>query len=217
MNIELARYNMIEQQIRPWDVLDDAVLDLLFEVRREDFVPAAYRKLAFVDMEIPLGHGEVMLEPKLEARILQSLDPKPIDRVLEIGTGSGYLTALLAKRAQYVYSVEIVPELKEQAECKLREQGVANVTVELGDGAQAWDSHGPYDVVVLTGSVEAFPEAFLPSLNPGGRLFAVVGDDGAMSACLATCVEKGVYRRETLFETVIPPLRNAKAMPRFKF
>src|SRR5688572_23845358 len=138
-DVELARFNMVEQQIRPWEVLDQDVLDLLFTVRREEFVPAQYRRLAFVDMEIPLGDhaaaGEKMLSPKLEARMLQELAIKPTDRILEIGTGSGYMTALLAKRGIHVFSVEIIPQFSSQAAAKLEAHGISNVTLEIGDGA----------------------------------------------------------------------------------
>lgn len=217
MNFEQARFNMVEQQIRTWNVLDQQVLDLLLEMRREDFVPAAYRDLAFVDMEIPLGHGEVMLTPKLEARIIQELAIKKTDRVLEVGTGSGYMTAMLARRAEHVYSVEIVPELKSQAEEKLRSHGIHNVTLELGDAAQGWNRRGTYDVIVLTGSVPVLPETFLASLNKGGRMFAVVGDAPVMEGTLITCLGEGVCRTANLFETCAPPLRNVRQPQRFVF
>ena len=155
MNIEQARFNMVEQQIRTWEVLDQDVLDLLYVVRREDFVPPAYRGLAFSDMEIPLGDkpadGERMWQPKMEARVLQALAVRKTDHVLEVGTGSGYLTALLANRAHRVVSVEINPALKNLGEANLRRQMVTNATLELGDAARGWERHGPYDVIVLTG------------------------------------------------------------------
>ena len=217
MDIEKARFNMVEQQIRPWDVLDQGVLDLLFKVKREDFVPSAYQALAFVDMEIPLGHGEVMLSPKLEARILQEVAPEKTDRVLEIGTGSGYMTALLAHEAGHVHSVEIVPEFKMQADQNLKAHGIANATLEIGDAACGWDRHGPYDLIVLTGSVPVLPEAFQKSLNVGGRLFAIVGDAPVMEAMLVTCVAEGVYQSVVLFETCIAPLKNAQQPQRFVF
>ena len=161
MNIEQARFNMVENQIRPWEVLDQQVLDLLYVVKREDFVPAAYRALAFSDLEIPIGHGEHMWQPKMEARVLQELALKPADQILEIGTGSGYFAALLAHRAQHVYSVEIHPELKASGEANLRRAGVANVTVELGDGASGWTRHAPHDVIVLFPYTTLFRSAFL--------------------------------------------------------
>jgi protein-L-isoaspartate(D-aspartate) O-methyltransferase len=217
MNIEQARFNMIEQQIRPWNVLDQKVLNLLTEVKREEYVPETYRTLAFVDMEIPLGHDEVMLSPKLEARMLQELGLKPTDKVLEVGTGSGYLTALLARQAAHVYSVEIVPELKLSAEKKLQAHDINNVTLETGDAARGWDSHGPYDAIVLTGSVPVLPEAFLKSLKVGGRLFAIMGDAPAMEAKLITRVAEGAYNTADLFETSISLLKNAVQPERFVF
>jgi protein-L-isoaspartate(D-aspartate) O-methyltransferase len=190
---------------------------MLLEMRREDFVPAAYRNLAFVDMEIPLGHGEVMLTPKLEARIIQELAIKKTDRVLEVGTGSGYMTAMLAREAQHVYSVEIVPELKSQAEEKLRAHSIHNVTLEQGDAARGWDRRGAYDVIALTGSVPVLPDNFLASLKPGGRLFAVIGDAPVMEGTLITCIGKGACRSTNLFEICVPPLRNVLQPQRFVF
>ena len=217
MNVEQARINMVEHQIRPWEVLDQQVLDLLYQVKREDFVPAAYRMLAFSDMEIPIGHGQRMWPPKLEARVLQELSVKKTERVLEIGTGSGYFTALLAHCAQHVYSVEINPELKAFGEENLRRAGAANVTVELGDGALGWGKHAPYDIIVLTGSTPVLPPQFLQQLNAGGRLFAVVGDPPAMTARLVTCVGEGACNTNDLLETSIAPLAHALAGERFSF
>lgn len=217
MNIEQARFNMVEQQIRPWEVLDQDVLDLLYVVRREAFVPEAYRDLAFSDLEIPLGEGEKMMAPKIEARALQELAVKPSDKVLEVGTGSGYLTALLAHRAAHVHSVEINPTLKAFGEANLRRAGVRNVTVELGDAAQGWPGHAPYDVIVLTGSTPLLPESLLAQLRPGGRLFAVVGDPPVMSARLVTCVTDGSYSTVDLFETLLAPLKNAAQRAKFVF
>lgn len=216
-DVENARFNMVEQQIRPAEVLDQQVLDLLFRVHREEYVPPAYRSLAFADLEIPLGHGEKMLPPKLEARILQELALKPTDRVLEIGTGSGYMTALLASLAAHVYSVDIVPEFTASAAAKLRAHGINNVTLETGDAARGWDKHGPYDVIVLTGSLPLLPDAFRASLTPGGRLFAIVGEPPIMEARLVTCISRGVYNTTDLFETCIAPLRNADQPERFVF
>ncbi|BAN36718.1 protein-L-isoaspartate(D-aspartate) O-methyltransferase [Sulfuricella denitrificans skB26] len=219
MDIERARFNMVEQQIRPWDVLDQDVLDLLRQIRREDFVPEQYRELAFSDMEIPLGHGEAMLSPKFEAKILQEVGVKSTDQVLEVGTGSGYLTALLARMAHggSVHSVEIVPEFSSQAAAMLKQHGIANITLEVGDAARGWKQAGPYDVIVLTGSVPVLPEAFQADLKVGGRLFAVVGESPVMEAQLITCVAKGVYRTTNLFETSVPPLKNAMQPQRFVF
>jgi len=217
MSIEQARLNMIEYQIRPWEVLDQQVLDLLYVVKREDFVPPAYRMLAFSDLEIPIGQGERMWQPKLEARVLQELAVKPTDHILEIGTGSGYFTALLAQRAQHAYSVEIHPELKASAEASLRRAGVANVTLELGDGARGWSKHAPYDIIVLTGSTPELPQQFLQQMRTGARLFAVVGDPPVMAARLITCTGEGVYNSVDLLETRIAPLTNALAGERFSF
>jgi protein-L-isoaspartate(D-aspartate) O-methyltransferase len=211
-----ARFNMVEQQIRTWEVLDQEVLDLLFEIRREEFVPDEYRSLAFADLEIPLGHGAKMLAPKLEARMLQELAVKPADRVLEVGTGSGYMTALLAKRGAHVTSVEIIPELSAQAATRLQAHGIANVTLEIGDAARGWVG-GPYDVIVLTGSVPVLADAFQRSLNPGGRLLAIVGVAPVMEARLITGAASGAGNTFELFETCIPALRNAPQAARFVF
>jgi len=221
MNLEQARFNMVEQQIRPWEVLDQDVLDLLYVVRREEFVPPACRALAFADLEIPLyenaGEGERMMQPKVEARILQELAVKKAERALEVGTGSGYLAALLAARAHHVHSVEINARLKAFGEGNLARAGVENVTVELGDAAQGWQKHAPYDVIVLTGSTPVLPQIFLSQLKVGGRLFAVVGDAPVMEARLVTCVADGSYRMTDLFETDLAPLKNALQPKRFEF
>lgn len=217
MDIEKARFNMVEQQIRPWDVLDQGVLNLLFKVKREEFVPQPYQGLAFVDMEIPLGQGEVMLSPKLEARILQEVAVKKSDKVLEVGTGSGYMTALLAHEAAHVYSVEIIPEFKMQAEQNLKAHGISNATLEIGDAACGWSRQVPYDVIILTGSVPVIPEMFKQNLNLGGRLFVVEGDAPLMEAKLITCVAEGVYNTVVLFETCIAPLKNVQQPQRFVF
>ena len=217
IDIEQARFNMVEQQIRPWDVLDQEVLDLLLELRREEFVPEQYRGLAFVDMEIPLGHGEMMLAPRVEARMLQELAVKPSDRILEVGTGSGYMTALLAKRGAHVTSVDIIAEFITTAAAKLRAHGITNVTLETGDAARGWNKQAPYDVIVLTGSEPVLAEQFARSLNPGGRLLAVVGEAPAMEARLITCAAGGACNSIVLFETCIPALRNAPQPQRFVF
>lgn len=217
MNIEQARFNMIEQQIRPWDVLDPQVLDLLFVVKREDFVPPAYRSLAFTDMEIPLGRGQVMLAPRIEARLLQELGVKKTDKVLEIGTGSGYMAALLAARAEYVLTLETLPELAEMARHNLERERIANVSVEVGNGAQGWPQRGPYDVIVLSGSVPVLPAEVLKQLRVGGRLVAIVGEAPVMEAQLVTCTADGVYNTVNLFETVVPPLVGFAAKNHFEF
>ncbi|HYC48273.1 MAG TPA: protein-L-isoaspartate O-methyltransferase [Burkholderiales bacterium] len=217
MDFERARFNMVEQQIRTWEVLDQRVLDLLFRVPREHFVPAEYRALAFVDMEIPIGHGEKMLQPKLEARMLQELTITGTDRVLEVGTGTGYMTALLAALGAHVYSVDIVPEFTTGARARLTSHGVTNVTLESGDAARGWDQHAPYDVILLTGSVPLLPERFKSSLAAGGRLLAVVGEPPVMQAQLITRVAEGAYNTVGLFETCIAPLRNAPQREKFVF
>ena len=216
-DLERARFNMVEQQIRPWEVLDPAVLDLLLRVHREDFVPAEHRALAFADMEIPIGHGAVMLSPKLEARMLQDVFVQPGDSILEIGTGTGHMTALLASLGRHVYSVDIVPDFTRSAAKLLAARGITNVTLETGDAARGWDKHGPYDVIVLTGSVPVLSDAFAAALNPGGRLIAVVGEAPVMHMRLMTCAHAGAYNAVTLFETCIPPLKNAPQPQRFVF
>ena len=217
MNIEQARFNMIEQQIRPWDVLDPQVLDLLFVVKREDFAPPAYRNLAFADMEIPLGSGQMMLAPKIEAKMLQELGLKKTDKILEIGTGSGYMAALLAARAEHVVTVECRPALADIARQNLERAGVANVTVELGDGANGWAQRGPYDAIVVSGSVPAVPAALLKQLRVGGRLAVVVGEAPVMEAQLITCTADGIYNTINLFETVVPALDGTPAKDGFSF
>ena len=220
-DIEHARYNMVEQQIRTWEVLDQNVLDLLFTLRREEFVPPQYRSLAFVDMEIPLAGdgvaGQTMLAPKLEARMLQELAIKPTDRVLEVGTGSGYMTALLARRGAHVTSVEIVPEFRTAAAGKLAAHGISNITLEVGDAARGWHKSAAYDVIVLTGSVPVLVDEFRMSLKPGGRLLAVVGEVPVMAARLITRAAGGAWNSVGLFETCIAPLRNAPQPERFVF
>ena len=217
MNFEQARFNMVEQQIRPWEVLDQDVLDLLYVVPREEFVPPAHRALAFTDMEIPIGEGERMWAPRIEARVLQELALRKVDRVLEVGTGSGYLTALLAHRTAHVYSVEIKPALAAFGKANLERHGADNVTLEVGDAARGWSQHAPYDLVVLTGSTPVLPQSWLAQLAPGGRLFAVVGDAPVMTARLVQCAAEGAFRTVDLFETILAPLVNAEHPPRFRF
>ena len=221
MDIELARFNMVEQQIRTWEVLDQTVLELLFTVKRENFVPAAYRSLAFVDMEIPLGEGQVMLAPKFEARILQEVAPKPHERVLEIGTGSGYLSALLASRAAKVASIEYFESLAISAAAKLATAGIGNVEITIGDAARSpanfIDPQQQFDVIVFTGSLPVLPAAYLPHLAVGGRLFAIIGDAPAMKAMLYTKTSEQSTVALELFETVIAPLINAAEPSRFTF
>lgn len=221
MNLEKARFNMIEQQIRPWDVLDQDILDLLVVVKREDFVPAAYKNLAFFDTEIPLPCGESMFTPKMEARILQETLIKKHENVLEIGAGSGYMAALIAYKARHVTTVEIEPELKAFAEKNMKVNGVDNVDVVLGDGAQGWVGTGynsaPYDVIIISGALPVLPESFLQQLKVGGRLFAIIGEAPVMSAQLTTRISDVAYNTVKLFETNVQPLRNAVTPTHFKF
>jgi protein-L-isoaspartate(D-aspartate) O-methyltransferase len=217
MNVEQARANMVEQQIRTWDVLDQDVLDLLYAVPREEFVPPQHRALAFSDLQLPLGDSQRMWEPKLEARVLQELSVHKTDRVLEVGTGSGYLTALLAHRAAQVVSVEINPRLAEFGRRNLERHGADHVVLEIGDAARGWAKHAPYQGIVLTGSTPLLPRALLEQLDVGGRLFAVVGEPPVMSARLVTCTAPGAYNSLDLFETVLAPLVNCERPPRFRF
>lgn len=215
MNLENARHNMIEQQIRPWEVLDQRVLDLLNEIPRENFVPARYLKLAYADTTIPLSDDQVMMPPRVEARILQALNIQADETVLEVGTGSGYVTALLASLAEHVYSVDINTEMTRTAGEKLADHGIINVTLETGDAARGWDAHAPYDVIVLTGSLPLLPDNFKQALTVGGRLLAIVGDAPAMDVVLITRVGESEWTQETLFETDLPPLINAPEPERF--
>jgi protein-L-isoaspartate(D-aspartate) O-methyltransferase len=221
MNIEQARFNMIEQQIRPWDVLDQGILDLLTIVKRENFVPTAYKNLAFVDTEIPLPCGENMLTPKIEARLLQAVAVKKHEQVLEIGTGSGYMAALLAYKGRHVTSIEIEPTLKALAERNLAENGITNVTVELGNGAQGWTGKGnqsaPYDVIVISGSLPVLPEVFLQQIKIGGRIAVIVGEAPVMTAHIITRLSEISYDTVKLFETNVKPLRDATVPSHFKF
>ncbi len=224
MNVEQARFNMIEQQIRPWDVLDAHVLNLLAVVRREDFVPPAHRALAFADLEIPLKEGEaaitlgqVMLAPRVEARMLQDLSVAKHEKVLEIGTGSGFMAALLGHRAQRVLSLEIDADLAQTARANLQRAGVHNVEVRTADGASAdLAADGPFDVIVLSGSVGMLPEALLSLLKPGGRLMAVVGDEPVMRATLVRNAQDGFVSTQP-WDTVIARLQNFPEPARFKF
>jgi protein-L-isoaspartate(D-aspartate) O-methyltransferase len=229
MNYEQARFNMIEQQIRPWEVLDSQVLSLLAVVRREDFVPPACKALAFVDMQIPLppqhNPGQCMLEPKVEARILQDLAVQKHEKVLEIGTGSGYMAALLAHRAQQVITLEIEPALVETARRNLQKAGIYNAEVRLGDGAanlaeavsENGPLRGPFDVIVLSGSVAEVPPALLDLLKVGGRLSAIVGFEPMMRATLTTRVSKDAFRTTQAWDTVAPRLLNFPEPSKFIF
>ena len=217
MNIEQARFNMIEQQIRPWDVLNLGVLELLAVIKREDFVPPEHRGMAFVDTEIPLSGGECMLAPKVEARLLQELAVHKHERVLEIGAGSGYMAALLAHRAQHVTTLEIHPELARFAAANLKRAGLANVSVVTADGSQALPADGPFDVIVLSGSVAEVPEALLAQLKVGGRLAAIIGHEPVMRALLITRNADHGLTRSVLFDTVAARLHGFKEPTRFHF
>ena len=217
MNQEQARLNMVESQIRTWEVLDQTVLDLLLTIKREEFVPEKYRDLAFADMEIPLGHGEAMLAPKMEARMIQELDVRKTDKILEVGTGSGYVTALLAKLGGQVVSVERIMEFSQAATCKLAGHGLQNVQLITGDGGEGWPAQAPYDVILLTGSVPVLSTAFQEQLAVGGRLLAVIGEPPVMTAHLITRVAERAFNSVGLFETSIPALQNVKQPERFVF
>jgi protein-L-isoaspartate(D-aspartate) O-methyltransferase len=220
--VEQARHNMIEQQIRTWEVLDPAVLELLQRVPREQFVPAHLRSLAFVDFELPLNvdgvvSGETMFAPKVEARFLQELGIHPHERVLEIGTGSGYMAALAAHRAQTVWSIEIDPRLAAFGAANLARAGVRNAHVEVGDGARGWAAHAPYDVIIVSGSLPFIPDALRAQLKPGGRLAAIVGRAPAMHAQIVTRTTADSFEVLPLFETQAKPLRNALHVSNFRF
>ena len=222
MNVEQARLNMIEQQIRPWDVLDQSILDLLYTVRREEFVPPQLRALAFADVELPLrvegvDTGEVMMSPKVEARLLQELGIQTQETVLEVGTGSGYLTALAAHRARSVLSIEIDRRLYEFGVANLERAGIRNVRVELDDGALGWREHAPYDVIIMGGSLPVVPDALLEQVKVGGRIAAIVGDAPAMTAQIVTRISDSSYDTLPLFETSLKPLRNAWRPDPFRF
>jgi len=217
MNIEQARFNMIEQQIRPWDVLDQDVLNLLSVVKRENFVSAAYRDIAFADLEVPLPAGEHMLFPRVEARVLQELAVKRNETVLEIGAGSGFMAALLAHRARQVLTVDIKPELAELAKRNLAENGVTNAEVALGDGARGWPGAAPYDVICVSGGLPVLPQEMLEQLKVGGRLAAFVGTAPVMKAQVITRIDEKQFRVADVFETFIEPLLNAVQPPRIKF
>jgi len=217
MNIEQARFNMIEQQIRPWNVLDQDVLDLLHVVKREQFVPKAYENLAFADVEIPLPGGETMFNPKVEARIVQEIAVKKHENVLEIGTGSGYMAALLAHKARHVTTVEIQPESVTLARENLAKAGVGNVSVEEGNGAQGWSAGAEFDVIVVSGGLPVLPEALVKQLKVGGRMIAILGEAPAMSCQLITRTSETAHDAVKVFETVAKPLTGAEAPSRFTF
>ena len=216
LNVEYARTQMIAQQVRAWDVLDERVLRALESVRREEYVPEAYRELAFADTAIPLGHGQAMLPPKVDGRILQALDLSPTDEVLEVGTGSGYLTACLAALAGRIRSLEIYPDLAAQATRNLRAGGVTSASVETLDALRI-EEVGRYDAVVVSGSLPVYDMRFERALRAGGRLYVVVGTSPVMEALLIRRDDGAAAVRTALFETDIAPLVNALQPPRFVF
>ena len=216
-HLTAARVNMLVNQIRAWEVLDERVLAVIEATPREGFVPAAYRGLAYADLMVPLAHGQCMWPPKVEARMVQALGLRRTDAVLEIGTGSGYVTALLARLGAYVTSVELFPELSAGAASALAAHGVRNVRLEIGNAAGGWPDNGPYDAILVTGSVPEIPPALLESLRPGGRLGIVVGRAPVMHALLVVCEGPGQFRQEALFETVVPPLEHVNLKAGFEF
>lgn len=217
MNFDQARFNMVEQQVRPWEVLDESVLGLLEKSHREDFVPVRYRKMAFADLAIPLDHGQSMMKPVIEGRLLQALGLQEDETVLEIGTGSGFITACLAQMAKRVVTVDIFEQFTTEAEAKLKDQKINNVEYETGDAMSGWQPEQAHDVVVVTGSVPSIPEHFLGWVNPGGRLFVVCGESPAMEAKLLTRLNATDWREESLFETDLARLINAEKAPQFEF
>lgn len=214
MNIEQARFNMVEQQIRPWNVLDQRVLGLVTQTPRENYVPEAYRQLAFSDTRIPLGEGQTMMTPKVEARLMQALAVNPGEEALEIGTGSGYVTALLAKSCRHVVSFELFESLHAMAQRSLQEAGIKNVTLTVGDGLGGGDS-APYDVIAVTGSVYEINDALRTQLRVGGRLFAITGREPVMDARLIVRIAENEWSDESLFETCLGPLLGAEPPNQF--
>lgn len=217
MNLEQARVKMIEQQIRPWNVNDSEVLHLLSLVKREDFVPLAYRAMAFVDIETPLGHGECMLPPRVEARLFQDAGVHKHEKVLEIGTGSGYMTALLAHRAQRVISLEINPELAKMARTNLQKAGIYNAEVRQADGAKEIPSQGPFDVIVLGGSVAEVPQSLLAQLKVGGRLIGIVGSEPIMQTTIVTRTSESGFTTRQPWDATAPRLLNFPEPSGFRF
>ena len=217
MNLEQARFNMIEQQIRPWNVLDAQVLHLLSVVKREDFVPLAHKALAFVDMEIPIGHGQRMLAPRLEARLLQDAAVQKHEKVLEIGAGSGYLTALLAHQAQRVIALEIQPELAAMARANLQKAGIHNAEVRQFDGAVGAAAEGPFDVIVLGGCVAEVPQNLLAQLKVGGRLLAIVGQEPVMRATIVSRTGEAEFSTRQPWDSAAPNLLNFPVPSPFRF
>lgn len=215
IDLEQARFNMVEQQVRPWEVLDPRVLDVLATVPREEFVPERYRNLAFSDLRIPLGMGQSMMRPVEEGRMLQALQLTDEDTVLEIGTGSAFITACLAKLAQTVVSVELFEDLHRSAAATLSHLGIDNFSLRMGDAAHGWHEEQLFDAIAITGSMATLPGAYKTLVKPGGRLFVVTGESPAMEARLLTRSGEHAWRNESLFETDLPPLVNAERKPKF--
>ena len=217
MNLELARSKMISQQIRACNVLDDQLLDLISKTPREHFVPSRYQGLAFADIHIPIGHQQVMMTPQVEARMLQALNIKPTDKILEVGTGSGFVTALFAKLGQFVYSIEYIEEFVPRAKEKLSALGIDNVSIQIGDGIDAWEKQQPYDVICFTGALSHISKNLGQQLKIGGRLFAIVGQAPNMHATLLTRLAEDQWQTQVLFETLIPPLLLKQNQKQFIF
>lgn len=217
MSTELAQFNMVEQQIRPWDVLDQNVLDLMAITPRADYVPESRRGMAFMDINIPLGHGAVMLQPKMEARLLQALEINKDDNILLVGTGTGHLASLLAQLGKHVLAIDINNEFTALAEKNLAAHNISNVTLETGDAARGWDAGKPYDVIFISGSLPTLPDSFRESLNKGGRMIAVVGKAPVMEAKLIRRRDETSWSETDLFETEIPALSNAIQLDAFEF
>jgi protein-L-isoaspartate(D-aspartate) O-methyltransferase len=217
MDYEQARFNMIEQQVRTWEVLDQRVLDMLSLVHREDFIPAPFKKLALSDVNIPLAHNQITMQPKVEARVIQSLNITNQDKILEIGTGCAYSTAILAKFSKEVISVDIFPEFTNAANIILEKNTIQNVNVIQGDGINGWPSMAPYNVIVVTGSLPLISTDIEKQLEIGGRLFVIFGVSPVMEATLVTRISETHWTRETLFETDLPALIGTKVSNKFIF
>lgn len=218
MDIELARFNMVEQQVRPWEVLDPRVLDLLTDIKREDFLPTQYKDLAFADMDLPIGHGQIALSPKIQAKLIQAVDIKDTDSVLEVGTGSGFMTAMIAELADRVVSVDIIPEFKKNVEALLSKYEIANVTLEVGDASQGWSNGGPFDVIIIGGSMPYVTDGLKDCLKVGGRLIAIEGENPVQKATLFILGENKKFHQVEVFETAsVPALKNAPVKNKFVF
>lgn len=217
MNLEQARFNMVQQQVRTWRVLDEAVLDALSTLKREDFVPEAYRALAYAETEIPLAPGVSTLPPVMEAHALQALKPRKHEKALQVGAGSGYTAAVLGTLVHQVWVAEPNAELAAAARAHLKQADVSNVSVEMGEPSAGLPGHGPYDLILVYGAVAEVPEQLLEQLKPGGRLFAIVGTRPVLEACRVTRLQDGRLQRETLLETDVPFRSAGAARPAFKF